>query len=63
MDSQLQLRSKEMELLRSEVEKLKQINLELQDHNMSVINSNLKFMGRERVSKGKIFEANTDKVL
>lgn len=63
LEGQLQLRAREVELLREELEKLRQVNLELQDNSLNVMRSNLKFMGRERVSKTKSFENNTEKVL
>ena len=42
---------------------MRQINNELQDNGLSVLKSNLKFMGRERTSKGQVFERNTEQVL
>lgn len=63
MQSEVQVRQREAEVLRAEVEQLRRANLELQDHSLGVINSNLKFVGRERASKGKAFQANSEKVL
>ena len=42
---------------------MRQINLELQDNNLTVLKSNLNFMARERASKGKTFDSNTEKVV
>lgn len=37
--------------------------MELQDNNLTILKSNLNFMGRGRASKGKTFDSNTEKVV